>query len=99
MGLKDKLEIGLKPDAPYRPDNLPDFQQDDPSCREAGEPGESRRLRDARDECDEPVTKPRRSNRPVATAAKTPKAATAAKANGTAELRRVKPASPRRRRA
>lgn len=24
MSLKDKLEIGLKPDAPYRPDNLPE---------------------------------------------------------------------------
>ena len=27
MSLKDKLEIGLKPDAPFRPDNLPDFQR------------------------------------------------------------------------
>ena len=26
MSLKDKLEIGLKPDAPYRPDNLPEHQ-------------------------------------------------------------------------
>jgi hypothetical protein len=26
MTLKDKLEIGLKEDAPYRKDNLPDFQ-------------------------------------------------------------------------
>jgi hypothetical protein len=29
MSLKDKLEIGLKPDAPYRKDNLPEFQQDE----------------------------------------------------------------------
>lgn len=27
--MKDKLEIGLKPDAPYRHENLPDFQQDE----------------------------------------------------------------------
>lgn len=26
MSLKDKLEIGLKPDAPYRPDNLPETE-------------------------------------------------------------------------
>lgn len=26
MTLKDKLEVGLKEDAPYRKDNLPDFQ-------------------------------------------------------------------------
>ena len=26
MTLKDKLEIGLKEDAPYRKDNLPEFQ-------------------------------------------------------------------------
>jgi hypothetical protein len=25
--IKDKLEIGLKPDAPYRPTNLPESQQ------------------------------------------------------------------------
>lgn len=28
MTLKDILEIGLKEDAPYRRDNLPDFQKD-----------------------------------------------------------------------
>ena len=27
--IKDKLEIGIKPDAPYRHENLPDFQQDE----------------------------------------------------------------------
>jgi hypothetical protein len=27
MTLKDKLEIGLKDDAPFRRDNLPEFQQ------------------------------------------------------------------------
>jgi len=52
MSLKDKLEIGLKPDAPYRPDNLPEFQQDDPACREAGMPGTSPKVERARDECD-----------------------------------------------
>ena len=51
MSLKDKLEIGLKPDAPYRPDNLPDFQQDDPACVEAAEPGTDPKQEAARDEC------------------------------------------------
>ena len=51
MSLKDKLEIGLKPDAPYRPDNLPEFQQDDPDCVEAGEPGDGPQQREARDRC------------------------------------------------
>jgi hypothetical protein len=53
MSLKDKLEIGLKPDAPYRPDNLPDFQADDPACREGATPGESTRVEQAREECDD----------------------------------------------
>jgi hypothetical protein len=53
MSLKDKLEIGLKPDAPYRPDNLPDFQQDDPACQDGATPGESARLRHERDKCDD----------------------------------------------
>jgi len=51
VSLKDKLEIGLKPDAPYRPDNLPDFQRDDETCRVAGQPGDSPELRRARAEC------------------------------------------------
>jgi len=55
MSIKDKLEVGLKPDAPFRPDNLPDFQKDDPSCQVAGEPGESSRVEQARDECAAPV--------------------------------------------
>ncbi|HVT48748.1 MAG TPA: hypothetical protein VHD57_13230 [Vicinamibacterales bacterium] len=28
MSIKDKLEIGLKPDAPYRKANLPESQRD-----------------------------------------------------------------------
>lgn len=55
MSFKDKLELGLKPDAAYRSDNLPDFQKDDPNCRVAGEPGESVRVQRAREECAEPV--------------------------------------------
>ena len=51
MSLKDKLEIGLKPDAPYRQDNLPDFQQDDPACVEAAEPGDAEAQKRAREEC------------------------------------------------
>jgi hypothetical protein len=61
MSLKDKLEIGLKPDAPYRPDNLPEGQQDDPACSEAGVDG-SAGGDAARDACDDgpvrPVEKP-----------------------------------------
>ena len=53
MSLKDKLEIGLKPDAPYRPDNLPEHQQDDPDCVDASEPGDGPRQRDARNRCDD----------------------------------------------
>jgi hypothetical protein len=53
MSLKDKLEIGLKPDAPYRPDNLPEHQQDDPDCVDAAEPGNGPEQRDARARCDE----------------------------------------------
>ena len=40
MTLKDKLEIGLKEDAPYRKDNLPDSQVRGPEV-ESG-PGRSR---------------------------------------------------------
>ena len=62
MSLKDKLEIGLKPDAPYRKDNLPEGQADDPSCAEGSEPGDAADTKQARDECDDqpprPVTKP-----------------------------------------
>ena len=63
MSLKDKLEIGLKPDAPYRPDNLPEFQRDDPSCKEAATPGESGDLEQAREECETPPEKPQKPAR------------------------------------
>jgi hypothetical protein len=53
MSLKDKLEIGLKPDAPYRKDNLPDSQQDDAACEDAATPGDSPDAEKARDECDD----------------------------------------------
>jgi hypothetical protein len=66
MSLKDKLEIGLKPDAPFRPDNLPDFQQDDRACEVAATPGESPEVEQARAACDAtPARKRRRTmNRP-----------------------------------
>jgi hypothetical protein len=51
MSLKDKLEIGLKPEAPYRPDNLPEFQKDDPACQVAAEPGDGPDQAEARDDC------------------------------------------------
>jgi hypothetical protein len=53
MSMKDKLEIGLKPDAPYRPANLPEFQQADPDCQEAAEPGDGPAEQAARDACTE----------------------------------------------
>jgi hypothetical protein len=69
MSLKDKLEIGLKPDAPYRQANLPDFQQDDPACDVAATPGDTRSLRKARQECAAPAT-PREVRRPDRRAAR-----------------------------
>jgi hypothetical protein len=62
MSLKDKLEIGLKPDAPYRPDNLPEHQQDDPDCVEASEPGDGPRQREARERCDDKHETPGRAS-------------------------------------
>ena len=66
MSLKDKLEIGLKPEAPYRKDNLPEFQQDDPACEVAATPGDSEPLRQARKDCATPPIKGRQTKRPVA---------------------------------
>ena len=57
MSLKDKLEIGLKPDAPFRKDNLPGFQQDNPACDVAATPGDTPALRPARKECTMPPEK------------------------------------------
>ena len=59
MSLKDKLEIGLKPDAPFRKDNLPDFQQDDPACDEAASPADTPSVERARKECTMPPEKER----------------------------------------
>ncbi len=88
MSLKDKLEIGLKPDAPYRSDNLPEFQQDDPSCREAATPGTSPSVEDAREDCD--VTPaPRRvaaklqARRAATTPASAPRATAARRASAS----------------
>jgi hypothetical protein len=57
MSLKDKLEIGLKPDAPFRKDNLPDFQQDDPACDAAATPGDTPSVERARKACTMPPVK------------------------------------------
>ena len=57
MSLKDKLEIGLKPDAPFRKDNLPGFQKDDPACDVAATPGETPSVERARKECSMPPEK------------------------------------------
>jgi hypothetical protein len=59
MSLKDKLEIGLKPDAPFRKDNLPDFQQDDPACEEAAAPHDTPSVERARKDCTMPPVKQR----------------------------------------
>ena len=59
MSLKDKLEIGLKPDAPFRKENLPDFQQDDPACEEAATPGDTPSVERARKDCTMPPVKQR----------------------------------------
>ncbi len=57
MTWKDKLEIGLKDDAPYRKDNLPDQQVRGPQ-RPKG-PGRSPEVPRARDEENEPPVQPR----------------------------------------
>jgi len=78
MSLKDKLEIGLKPDAPFRKDNLPDFQQDDPACDAAATPRDTPSVERARKDCTMPpvkqeqlakeraITEDRQAKRPVA---------------------------------
>jgi hypothetical protein len=58
MTAKDKLEIGLKPDAPYRKDNLPEFQQDTAPCEEAATPGDDPETQQARNECDDMAQQP-----------------------------------------
>jgi hypothetical protein len=60
MSIKDKLEIGLKPDAPYRPDNLPEFQQADADCQDAATPGDGPEQREARDACTDQTARPAR---------------------------------------
>ena len=63
MSLKDKLEVGLRPDAPYRKDNLPEFQQGDQDCEAAARPDDSPEAERARQNCDEaapPGTRRRR---------------------------------------
>jgi hypothetical protein len=60
MSLKDKLEIGLKPDAPFRPDNLPGFQRDDPACQVAATPGDAEEVRRGRAECERPTGRNRK---------------------------------------
>lgn len=71
MSLKDKLEIGLKPDAPYRQDNLPEFQKDDPACQVAAEPGDGPDLEEARDDCDSGSEPKARQNRKAADSRRT----------------------------
>jgi hypothetical protein len=78
MSLKDKLEIGLKPDAPYRKDNLPDFQQDDPACEVGATPGETPSVERARKDCTMPPVKQEQlaKERAIAEDRQTPRRAT-----------------------
>ena len=91
MSLKDKLEIGLKPDAPYRPDNLPEFQQDDPSCREGSTPGHAASVDQAREDCDDGRPTRRGAAKPTAASAVRRRAATT---RAAAPRRRAKTARP-----
>jgi hypothetical protein len=61
MTWRDKLEIGLRPDAPFRRDNLPDGEIHGPE-RPAG-PGRSPVVADA-EQHDAPSRTARRSKRP-----------------------------------
>ncbi len=70
MSLKDKLEVGLKPDAPYRPDNLPAHKLNDPACQEGGVQGsdddpDAELARQACDDGEEPVEMPPGARRPT----------------------------------
>lgn len=56
MTWRDKLEIGLKPDAPYRKDNLPDSQVHGPEIP-AG-PGRSAEIPEAEEEAERVATDP-----------------------------------------
>ncbi len=67
MSLKDKLEIGLKPDAPFRKDNLPDFQQDDPACDVASTATDTPSVERARKACTIPPVKRRVARRRTTT--------------------------------
>jgi hypothetical protein len=63
MTWKDKLEIGLKDDAPFRKDNLPDFQVHNGTPEtKPGDPTRSPEEPGARQEAEAapPVTKTRR---------------------------------------
>jgi hypothetical protein len=61
--LKDELEVGLRPDAPYRKENLPELQQDDPACDEAARPDDSPGVERACGESDEAPAAPERRRR------------------------------------
>jgi hypothetical protein len=58
MTWKDKLEIGLKEDAPYRRDNLPDEQVPAQSPETPREDGRSREVPEAREDENDPPVQP-----------------------------------------
>jgi hypothetical protein len=61
MTWKDKLEIGLKDDAPFRRDNLPDFQKaTGGSATQAGDPTRSPEEPGARQDAHAPARPSRR---------------------------------------
>jgi hypothetical protein len=64
MTWKDKLEIGLKDDAPYRKDNLPEDQVRGPQKPKG--PGRSPEIPLAREEENDPPVQPKERRPPAA---------------------------------
>jgi hypothetical protein len=72
MTWKDKLEIGLKDDAPYRKDNLPEEQVRGPQKPKG--PGRSPEIPLAREEKNDPQVQPKARRPPSAKPRVRPKA-------------------------
>jgi hypothetical protein len=94
MSLKDKLEIGLKPDAPFRKDNLPDFQKDDPACDEGATPSDSSAVERARKDCTMPPVKQEQLAKERAVAEERALADERARADEHEPNRRIAPRRP-----
>jgi hypothetical protein len=83
MTWKDKLEIGLKDDAPFRRDNLPDFQKTDGGATSMpGDPTRSPEEPGARQDAAAPprtAARPKPATRRTRTGARAPAANRAAR--------------------